>query len=109
MKTYKTLHDIRARVTARWRHPRCKFQRGELARVNELVVTSGYVSDIKQRRVGRMGRVVAVSCLPDGHIRSNVYRVDQPTRMFTRYYVQFADLTILGYDSHHLDPVTTTA
>lgn len=105
MKTYKTLHDIRARVTARWKHPRCKFQRDDLAQVNEHVVTSGYVSDVKQRRVGRMGRVVAVSCLSDGRIRSNVYRTNQPTRMFTRYYVQFADDTILGYDSHHLDQV----
>lgn len=105
MKTYKTLHDIRARVTARWKHPRCKFQRGELVLVNELVCTSGYVSQIKQARVGRMGHVRAVSCLPDGRIRSNLYRTNQPTRMYTRYYVQFADDTILGYDSHHLDLV----
>lgn len=109
MKRYKTLHDIRARVTARWRDPRCKFQRGELACVNEHVHTAGYVSEIKCRRVGRMGHVVAVSCLPDGRIRSNTYRAGQPTRMYTRYYVQFADDTILGYDSHHLDLVRPSA
>lgn len=109
MKIYKTLHDIQARVTARWKHPRCKFSRDDLAQVNEHVITAGYVSKIKQRRVGRMGRVVAVSCLSDGRIRSNVYRANQPTRMYTRYYVQFADDTIMGFDSHHLDSVTTTA
>lgn len=106
MTTYKTLHDIRARVTARWKHPRCKFQRDDLAQVNELVCTAGYVSDVKQRRVGRMGRVVAVSCLSDGRIRSNWGLNNQPTRMYTRYYVQFADDTIMGFDSHHLDSAT---
>jgi len=109
MKRYKTLHDIRARVTARWRHARCKFQRHELACVNEHVVTAGYVSKIKRARVGRMGHVVAVSCLHDGRIRSNWYRAGQPVRMYTRYYVQFADDTILGYDSHHLDSIKLEA
>ena len=109
MKTYKTLHDIRARVTARWKHPRCKFQRDQLVQVNEHVVTAGYVSKIKQRRVARMAQVRAVSCLPDGRIRSNRYRANQPTRMYTRYYVQFADDVIMGFDSHHLDSVTCDA
>ena len=110
------LHDIRARVTARWKHPRCKFQRGDYAEVDAQVLPrqyvkmdggiapgSSYVSKYKQRRAGQVGEVIAVSCLKDGRIRSNDYgRYGQPTRMFTRYYIQFSDGEILGYESHHL-------
>ena len=114
---YKNLHDIKARVTARWKHKNCKFHRGDYAEVSaqvlprEYVKMDGgmgdghsYVSKIKQRRVGRVGKVVAVSCLPDGRIRNN--RWDQghtPSRMYTRYYIQFKDGVIMGYDSHHLN------
>ena len=114
MTVYKTLHDIKARVTARWKHKNCKFQRGDYAEVSaqvlprEYVKMDGgigdghsYVSNIKQRRVGRVGRVIAVSCLPDGRIRGD----GSPgcSRMYTRYYIQFRDGTIMGYDSHHLN------
>lgn len=113
------LHDIRARVTARWRHKNCKFQRGDYAEVTaqvlprQYVKMSGgigdghsYVSRHKQSRVGQIGRVVAVSCLPDGRIRSNFASVSRggTSRMYTRYYIQFRDGEILGYDSHHLKP-----
>lgn len=114
--TYKNLHDIKARVTARWKHPKCKFQRGDYAEVSAQVLPRqyvkmdggigdghSYVSRNKQSRVGQVGRVIAVSCLPDGRIRSNEYRSGQPTRMFTRYYIQFKDGVILGYESHHLN------
>lgn len=116
--TYKNLHDIRARVTARWNHPRCKFQRGDYAQVstdvlaNEFVAVDGktikshgsYVSRKKQQRAGKVGQVIAVSCLANGKIRSNDFRYSNGgvTRMFTRYYVQFRDGEILGYESHHL-------
>lgn len=112
---YTNLHDIKARVTARWKHPNCKFQQGDYAEVSAQVLPRqyvkmdggigdghSYVSQKKQRRVGQIGRVRAVSCLPDGRIRSNTYRHGQNTRMFTRYYIQFKDGEILGYDSHHL-------
>lgn len=113
--TYKTLHDIKARVTARWKHPNCKFQRGDFAEVTTQVLPrqyvrhdgtispgSSYVSGKKQRRVAQVGKVIAVSCLPDGRIRSNNWRQGQSVRMFTRYYVQFVDGEIMGFDSHHL-------
>ena len=115
--TYKTLHDIKARVTARWNHKNCKFQRGDYAEVSaqvlprEYVKMDGgiadghsYVSKVKQRRVGRIGKVVAVSCLENGRIRSNdtTYRTGGPTRMYIRYYIQFKDGVIMGFDSHHL-------
>ena len=118
MTPYKTPQDIKARVMTRWNHKNCKFQPGDHAEVNAQVLPRdyvrqdgsigqghSYVSNIKQRRVGRVGQVVAVSCLPDGRrIRSNdlSYRNGGATRMYTRYYIQFKDGIIMGFDSHHL-------
>ena len=113
MTPYRTIHDIKARVTARWKHKNCKFQRGDHAEVSMNVLPRDYlkmdggigeghshVSQIKQRRVGRVGRVVAVSCTEQGTIRSHGYVT--PSRMYTRYYIQFKDGVIMGFDSHHL-------
>jgi hypothetical protein len=118
--SYKNLHDIKARVTARWKHPNCKFQRDDYAEVAAQVLPrewvhqdecgnrrikagTSYVSKVKQARAGQVGKVIAVSCLPSGRIRSNDWGRDgQPTRMFTRYYIQFRDHTIMGFESHHL-------
>ena len=115
--SYKTLHDIKARVTARWKHKNCKFQRDDYAEVSAQVLPRqyvkmgggigdghSYVSKKKQARVGQIGRVRAVSCLKDGRIRSNFASVTRggTSRMYTRYYIQFRDGEILGYDSHHL-------
>ena len=119
MKPYKTLHDIKARVTARWNHPNCKFQRGDHAEVSAQVLPreyvkmdggigtgTSYVSQVKQRRVGRVGKVVAVSCTESGTIRSREdhYTRGESSRMYTRYYIQFSDGVIMGFDSHHLKP-----
>ena len=114
---YKTLHDIQARVTARWSHPNCKFKRGDHAEVSAQVLPreyvrsdgsispgNSYVSKIKQRRVGRVGKVIAVSCNALGKIRSNHGGASHVAeRMYTRYYIQFTDGVIMGYDSHHLN------
>jgi hypothetical protein len=115
---YKTLHDIQARVTARWSHPNCKFKRGDHAEVSAQVLPRQYVqmdgqiangrshvSKIKQRRVGQVGVVRAVSCNELGNIRSNAGAASHvASRMYTRYYIQFNDGAIMGYDSHHLTP-----
>lgn len=118
MTPYKTLHDIKARVTARWKHNNCKFQPGDHAEVSaqvlprEYVKMDGgigeghsYVSQVKQRRVGRVGKVIAVSCLKNGRIRSGEDHWTQglPSRQYTRYYIQFRDGIIMGFDSHHLN------
>ena len=115
--TYKNLQDIRAHVTNTWNHPNCKFQPGDYAEVTAQVLPRqyvkmdggigdghSYVSKKKQSRVAQVGRVVAVSCLANGRIRSNDFRYSNGgvTRMFTRYYIQFKDGEILGYESHHL-------
>ena len=114
--TYTKYHHIKAHVTSQWNHPRCKFQPGDYAEVSAQVLPRqyvkmdggigdghSYVSHKKQQRVAQIGRVMAVSCLPDGRIRSNRYKYPHNTRMFTRYYIQFKDGEILGYDSHHLN------
>ena len=113
--TYNKTEHIRAHVTSDWSHPNCKFQPGDYAEVSAQVLPRqyvkmdggigdghSYVSKKKQSRVAQIGRVVAVSCLSDGRIRSNTYRYPHNTRMFTRYYIQFRDGEILGYESHHL-------
>ena len=115
MRPYKTLGHIRANVTARWSHANCKFQRGDLAEVSVNVLPRDYVkmdggvghghshvSQIKQRRVGRVARVIAVSCINDGTRRIRGDGVNH-SRMYTRYYVRFSDGVIMGYDSHHLN------
>ena len=77
------------------------------AEVNAKVLRAdAWVSEKKQRKCGSTGTVIAVSCLKDGRIRNNGdngRRTGAPLRQFTKYYVQFEDQTILGYESHHLD------
>ena len=110
---YKTLHDIKARVTARWNNPRCKFKPGDRAQVNGKVLRAdAWVSDKKQRKCGGVGTVIAVSCLADGRIRNNGdngRRTGAPMRQFTKYYVQFANDVIMGFESHHLDLIEQVA
>ena len=118
MTPYKTTQDIKARVKTRWNHKNCKFQPGHHAEVSAQVLPRdyvkmdggigqghSYVSQVKQRRVGRVGRVVAVSCTRDGLIRSRPdhYRHGINSRQYTRYYIQFRDGIIMGFDSHHLN------
>ena len=112
---YKTLQDVRARITTSWSHHRCKFKRLQYAEVSTDVIgreyltrdgtiapARSYVSKKKQTRAGQLGQVLAVSCCLDGRIRNNTFAGGQSTRMFTRYYIRFSDGEILGYDSHHL-------
>ena len=115
MTPYKTIEDIKARVKTDWSHRNHKFQPKDAVEVSANVLprdwvgTDGqiknghsYVSAVKQRRVGRVGRVVAVTCLKDGKTRSSSTTWSWPSRMYTRYYVQFRDGVIMGFDSHHL-------
>ncbi len=112
---YNNIDQIKANVKTVWYHPNCKFQRGDRVVVNRHVLPSkwvgldgetkvgtSHVSAVKQRRVQRVGHVVAVSCTPDGRIRGKALH-GWTNRMFTRYYVQFADGLIGGFESHHLD------
>ena len=115
MTIYKNTQDIKAHVKTDWSHKNHKFQPGSFAEVSAQVlpreyvkmdggIGSGhsYVSNIKQRRVGRVGKVLAVSCTKSGNVRATYGQQGGNSRMFTRYYIQFRDGVIMGYESHHL-------
>ena len=118
---YTSVKQIKASIKTKWDHPNCKFQRGDRVNVKDDVLGwkkagrvngeieivgryPGYCSKPIQDKVAQDGHVVAVSCTPDGNIRGKA-----PggfcERMYTRYYVQFADRSIYGIHSHFLDLV----
>ena len=95
---YNNIKDIKAVVKTDWSHGNHKFMPGSNAEVNTNIIPRDYVSKDgtiregssyesapKQRRVGRIGKVVAVSCTKSG------------------YYIQFCDNRIMGFHSHHLN------
>ena len=114
--TYTKVSDIKARVKTDWSHFNHKFQPGDKAEVKanilprewvgidgEIKAGHSYVSARKQKRVGRVGEVVAVTCGLGDKVRGPSI-TGFCDRMYTRYYVQFRDGAIMGYDSHHLSP-----
>ena len=108
---YTNTKQIRANVKTNWSHPNCKFQRGDRVVVNELVLRcptgygrAGAESGLQRDRAGTEGHVVAVSCTPDGRIRGKAPN-GYCERMYSRYYVQFADKVIHGLHSHFLTAV----
>lgn len=114
MTHYKKVTDIKANVKTKWNHHKHKFFPGDKAEVSPLVLPrdyvssdgeirpgSSYVSNVKQRRVGRVGEIVAVTCGLGDKVRGPSI-TGFCSRMYTRYYVQFVDGAILGFESHHL-------
>lgn len=92
-----TKYDIKAKVMWNWNHPNCKFIPGLHAIVNEEVSNNTYNSKRRKSFQGRRGRVIAVST-PDGkRIRGN------QDRMYTNYYLEFANGEVCGFDACHLD------
>mgnify|MGYP003679098291 CR=1 FL=1 len=115
--TYTDISQIKAHVKTDWSHGNHKFKPGSHVEVSVQVlprewvgsdgeIRSGrsYVSQVKQHRVGRVGKVVAVSCTKSGRVRGCYMQDGNPSRMYTRYYVQFLDGAIYGFDSHFLKP-----
>ena len=119
--TYTSTKQIKANVKTVWSNPQCKFQRGDRVTVRDEVLGGlkagrqrgevaivgrypGYCSQPIQDKVAKEGHVVAVSCTPDGNIRGKAPK-GFCERMYTRYYIQFADRTIFGIHSHFLDIV----
>jgi hypothetical protein len=118
--TYTNISQIKAHVKTNWSHGNHKFNPGDHVEVSVQVlprewvgsdgeIRSGqsYVSQVKQRRVGRVGKVVAVTCTKSGRVRGCYMQDGNPSRMYTRYYIQFSDGTIYGYDSHFLKKAFT--
>ena len=117
--TYTKVSDIKARVKTDWSHFNHKFQPGDNAEVSGRVIPrewvsttgeikqgTGYVSKVKQKRVGRVGEVVAVTCGLGDKVRGPSV-TGFCDRMYTRYYLQFRDGVIMGFDSHHLNPAVS--
>jgi len=115
---YKSTDEIKANVKLNWNHHNCKFRPGDRVYVNyavkdklssftdkegiyeRVIVNKSYFSKPIQNRVGEEGNVVAVSCTSNGLIRGYS---NGSSRMYTRYYVQFNDGSIIGIHSHALD------
>ena len=92
-----TKDGIKAKVMFDWNHHNCKFRPGNLAKVNEEVDNNGYNSNRRRSFKNKVGIVIAVST-PDGkRIRGD------GSRMYTNYYVQFANKEVCGFDACHLD------
>ncbi len=90
----QTSFGITAKIMVKWDHYKAKFQPKQFATV--LNVSESLLgSKRKMARVNQTGRVVAVST-PDG------IRMRGRGRESTRYYLQFSDGQVLGYESHHL-------
>ena len=92
-----TRNDIKANVMFDWNHHNCKFLPGLHAIVNDEVNNNDYNSNRRRSFQGKRGKVIAVSS-PDG----KRIRGDQ-RRMYTTYYVEFANKEVCGFDSGHLD------
>tara|TARA_R100000152_G_C6771877_1_gene198523 strand:- start:54 stop:380 length:327 start_codon:yes stop_codon:yes gene_type:complete len=92
-----TKYDIKAKVMWSWNHPNSKFLPDLHAIVNEEVSNNTYNSKRRKSFEGRRGKVIAVSS-PDG----KRIRGDQ-TRMYTNYYLEFANGEVCGFDACHLD------
>ena len=99
--TYTSINDIKANVTTKWSHPNCKFQRGDRVLLNKRRLCNYFSKPIIEKG-GSEGHVIAVSCTLDGKIRGRAQN-GHCERMYTRYYVQFADKTIFGIHSHALE------
>ena len=115
MKTFTKITDIKARIKTDWSHGNHKFKPGDFVQVVNWIMSNdrlingkileghSYESKVKQSKTGKIGKVIGVTCLPSGAVRSNNYRSGEVSRMYTRYYVQFKNQQILGFHSHHLN------
>ena len=93
-----TKNTIKAKVMFDWKHHNCKFLPGNLAKVNEEVDNNRYNSKRRRSFKNKVGIVIAVST-PDG----KRIRGGDGMRMYSTYYVQFANKEVCGFDACHLD------
>lgn len=107
-----TKKEIKANVKYDWSHPNCKFSPGDSVFVNigyeikkaRRALRHGARPDYSRQYYkysGRKGKIVAVTCAPDGNIRG-MSSSGYTNRQYTRYYVEFDDGQCVGYHSHHL-------
>jgi len=92
------LSQIEANVTQTWSHPNHKFFPGDSAKVKYTYTEE---SRVLNARIGEVGTVVARSCAKDGTARGPSLKGWYP-RCWTRYYVQFEDGNVHGFQSQCL-------
>ena len=96
MKSF-TKKDIKANIITDWNHFNCKFLPGDYVMVSKTISKSGhYESKRLQSFAAHVGRVFAASS-PDGkRMRDGTHR------QWTKYYVEFDNGEVGGFDSLNL-------
>ena len=89
-----TKSDIKAKVLTDWTHGNCKFVPGQLVKVKDNV--SYWESKRLQSFAGQQGRVFAATTQDGKRMRNGT------SRQATRYYVEFANGQVGGFDSSNL-------
>ena len=96
---YMTKKDIKAKTITNWNHFNCKFLPNDKVMVSKTISKSGhYESKRLQSFAGQVGRVFAAST-PDGE------RMRAFNRQWTRYYVEFSNGEVGGFDSLNLNKI----
>lgn len=89
-----TKSDIKAKVLTDWNHHNCKFYPGQLVTVKGVV--ADWESNRLQSFAGEQGRVFAASTQDGKRMRNGT------SRQWTRYYVEFSNGQVGGFDSLNL-------
>ena len=94
MKKSFTKKDIKAKVLTDWKHFNCKFLPNELVKVNSDIAY--WESKRLQSFAGQVGKVFAATTQDGKHMRNGT------SRMSTRYYVEFSNGEVGGFDSMNI-------
>lgn len=97
MKSF-TKKDIKAETITDWNHFNCKFLPGDYVMVSKTISKSGHWESKRlQSFAAHVGRVFAASS-PDGKRMRGTYE----GRQWTKYYVEFDNGEVGGFDSLNL-------
>ena len=94
-----TKKDIRAQIITDWNHFNCKFLPDDKVMISKTISNSGhYESKRLQSFAGQVGRVFAASTIDGKRMRGF-------GRQWTRYYVEFSNGEVGGFDSLNLNQI----
>jgi len=97
------IQGVKAVHKTEWeKKSRTKFMPGDLVRVSKNIFAGTGESERTTARRGQVGIVMGVTCTSDGSVRGR--SGGYCDRMYTRYFVAFADKKVLGLHSHNLIP-----
>ena len=89
-----TKKDIKAKVLTDWNHFNCKFLPDQLVKVNNDIAY--WESKRLQSFAGQVGKVFAATTQDGKRMRNGT------SRQSTRYYVEFSNGEVGGFDSMNL-------